>query len=286
MRVIVFLFPVLLLAQQPILLNPSIDPAKDEAPAPPTPAAPANTTPALTNTGLPLRVPFACAEEDLRMAGLLCTADDPCPIYLELASVAPAGKKLFLAGDLHAISATLSSLLLVSDDGGTTWKEPAARIPGSALEEVQFYDPQHGWASGETQYPLARDPFFLVSTDAGVSWRQHPVTEDGGPGSAQRFWFDSARHGELIVDAGRTAHAGRYLSYESETGGDSWNLRSTSAQLPKLKRAPAAAENPDYRIRPDKTTNSLHIEMRQGDKWAPIASFLIEVARCTGVPPQ
>jgi len=254
-------FPVLILAQQPILQNHPVEPI----------------TASLRNTGEPIRVPFACAEDDLRTSGLLCTTDDPCPIYLELSSVVPAGKKLFLAGDLHATSATLSSFLLSSDDGGSTWKEPFKRIPGSALEEVQFYDAEHGWASGETQYPLPRDPFFLVSTDGGVSWRQQPVTEDGGPGSVQRFWFDSPQHGELIVDAGRNAPGGRYISYESQTGGDSWIARATTAQLPRL------SENPGYRIRADKNTNALHIEKRQGVRWEPVASFLIETARCTDV---
>ena len=283
---ILVLFPALILAQQPILQNNPINPVTDKPSVEPITAF-------LHNTCEPIRVPFACAEDDLRTSGLLCTADDPCPIYLELSSVAPAGKKLFLAGDLHATSATLSTFLLSSDDGGSTWKEPFKRIPGSALEEVQFYDAGHGWASGETQYPLPRDPFFLVTTDGGASWRQQPVTEDGGPGSVQRFWFDSPQHGELIVDAGRNAPGGRYITYESQTGGDSWMSRATTAQLPKLKRAPAAVENPDYRIRADKATNALQIEKRQGNRWEPVASFLIEAARCTGAeqtpqpaPPQ
>jgi len=271
------LFPVLILAQQPILQNHPIDPVIDK------PKVEPKVGTSLSNTGEPIRVPFACAEDDLRTAGLLCTADDPCPVYLELSSVVPAGKKLFLAGDLHATSATLSSFLLSSDDGGSTWKEPFKRIPGSALEQIQFYDAEHGWASGETQYPLPRDPFFLVSTDGGVSWRQQPVTEDGAPGSVQRFWFDSPQHGESVVDAGRNALGGRYISYESRTGGDSWMARATAAQLPKLKRAPASTENPDYRIRADKTTNAVHIEKRQGNRWEPVASFLIEAARCTDV---
>lgn len=268
---------VLLLAQEPILLNRPIAPPTESA-VPPKVVPPAAAVEVLHNIGTPIQVPFTCAEDDLRMAGLLCTGDDPCPIYLELSAVASTGKKLFIAGDLHATSATLSTFLLSSDDGGATWKEPSKRITGSALEEVQFYDPEHGWASGETQYPLPRDPFFLVSTDGGVSWRQQPVTEDGGPGSVQRFWFDSAQHGQLIVDAGRNAPGGRYISYESETGGDSWMVRATTAQLPKLN----SRDNPDYRIRADKTTNALHLEKRAGNRWEPVASFLIEVAHCNG----
>jgi hypothetical protein len=285
---ILVLFPALMPAQEPILLNHSIEPPTDRVEAPtvvaPKPAAPAVAAPAgeiLHNTGTPIRVPFSCSEDELRMAGLLCTGDDPCPIYLELSAVAPAGKKLFLAGDLHATSATLFTFLLGSDDGGATWKEPLQRIPGSALENIQFYDAEHGWASGETQYPLARDPFLLVSTDGGVSWRQQPVIEDGGPGSVQGFWFDSPQHGELIVDAGRSAHADRYISYESETGGDSWMVRGVSGQLPKIKHAPPA-ENPAYRIRADKGTDALRIEKRVGNNWESVASFSIEAARCRG----
>ena len=237
-----------------------------------------------------MRVPFACAEDELTMAGLLCTDGDPCPIYLELNAITSAGKKLFLAGDLHATSASLSSVLIGSDDGGATWKEPTARIRGADLDDVEFFDPEHGWAAGETQYPLMRDPFFLVSTDGGMSWRQRPVTEDGGPGSVQRFWFDSAQHGELVVDAGKNSPSGRYISYESQTGGESWMIRGTSGQLPKIKGAPPSTENPDYRIRADKTSNALHIEKRlagdRGDKWEAVAAFLVEVANCRIKPAE
>ena len=136
----------------------------------------------LRNDGQAIRVPFACTSENLDWAGLACADDDPCSIYLELNTVAAAGKNLFLAGDLHAQSATLSSILLASDDGGLTWKEPAPRVRGAALDQFQFYDAQRGWTSGETVYPLARDPFFLITSDGGESWRNRAVTDEGGPG--------------------------------------------------------------------------------------------------------
>src|SRR5579863_9528099 len=178
----------------------------------------------LTNHGEPMRVAYDCPEEDLQWAGMSCTDDEPCAIYLELSAVVPDGRKIFVAGNLHGNSATLSSVLLMSDDSGATWKEPAARIRGSALDQLQFYNLQAGWAAGETQYPLPRDPFFLVTTDGGTSWSQSPVGEEGSAGAIQRFWFDSARHGEAIVDAGKASENGRYISYESETGGESWAL--------------------------------------------------------------
>ncbi len=240
----------------------------------------AQESPILTNTGEPMQVPYACAEDDLQWAGLSCSDNEPCPIYLELNSVVPDGKKILAAGDLHSSSVTIGSILLLSDDSGTTWREPTARLRGSALDQLQFYNLQVGWAGGETQYPLPRDPFFLVTTDGGSSWRQRLVGEEGLAGSVQRFWFDSAQHGELIIDAGKASASGRYFSYESETGGESWSLLGKSGQLPKLRRAPPSQEDPDWRARPSKDGKAFQIEQRTGDQWKPVASFLIEVANC------
>jgi hypothetical protein len=245
-------------------------------------AGPARDAPVLKNTGEPIRVPFACAEDELQEAGLLCTEEEPCAVYLELSAIATAGKKLFVAGDLHATAVTLSSVMLSTDDAGATWKEPSARIRAAAVEQLEFYDLDHAWAAGETQYPLPRDPFFLLSTDGGSSWRTRPVTEDGGPGSVQRFWFDSAQHGELIVDAGKTAPSGRFLTYESETGGESWMIRSTGDKMPSLRRAPATLGNSDFRLRAN--GKSYQIEKRVGEKWEQVASFLTEVASCSVKP--
>src|SRR6266700_442331 len=118
--------------------------------------ADAQQQPVLRNTGDALRVPFTCAEDDLQAVGLLCTEDEPCAIYLELSALATAGKKLFLAGNLHSTSATISSVVLASDDSGATWKEPSPRLRGASLDQLEFYDPEHGWAAGEIQYPLPR----------------------------------------------------------------------------------------------------------------------------------
>lgn len=228
----------------------------------------------------PIRVPFACAEDELQAAGLLCTEADPCAIYLELNTIAPDGKKLFIGGDLHSTSGTVTSILLASDDGGGTWKEPADRIRGAALDQLQIYDLEHGWAAGEVQYPLPSDPFFLITSDGGQTWRKRPVADDGAPGSIQRFWFDSAKHGELIVDAGRSAAGGRYVAWESETGGESWDARAATAKVPALKRA-APEGVADFRIQADASGRIYRIEKRTGEStWETMASFLIETAAC------
>jgi hypothetical protein len=233
----------------------------------------------IVNNGEPLRASFACVDEDLQWAGVSCSDGEPCPVYLELSSIAPNGRRLFLAGNFHTNSATLTSVLLASDDGGATWKEPAARLRGAAIDQMEFYDLQHGWAAGETQYPLARDPFLLISTDGGQSWRQSTVLEDGSPGTVVRFLFDSAQHGELIIDAGKSSGNSRYLSYESQTGGNNWNLRGTSDKLPA---APRSAADPDWRIQTSKDGKTWQVEKRNGDKWEMLSAFLVEAANCKG----
>lgn len=239
----------------------------------------AGTLWAQTSATGPVKVSFNCSEEDLAAAGMTCADDDPCPVYLELSSVSATGKKLIVTGDLHGASATIGSVLLMSEDNGETWKEPAERVAGSALDLSQWLDSRHGWAGGEVQQPLARDPFFLVTSDGGVTWRHKDVSEDGIPGEMMRFWFDTPEHGELIVDGGRIAEGARYQLYESKTGGETWSIVSKTSGVPKLRRTPGLID-PDYRIGTDSRTRTYVVEKRSGERWSHVASFVIQVASC------
>ena len=138
-------------------------------------------------------------------AGLACTAQEPCPIFLELSAVAPNGRKIAVAGNLHSDSTTIYSILLLSEDSGATWKEPAKRIRGASIDQLQFYDLQSGWAAGETLYPLPRDPFFLVTTDGGRVLAATSRYGRGGRRIDPALLVRFAQHGELIVDAGKSA---------------------------------------------------------------------------------
>jgi len=244
----------------------------------------AGTLWAQTSGNAPLKISYTCSEKDLAAAGMTCSDENPCPIYVELSSVAAFGKKLLLTGNLHGPSATIGSVLLVSDDDGATWKEPSPRITGSALEQSQWLDAQHGWAAGEVQVPLSRDPFLLITSDGGAAWRQKEIAEDSIPGEIMRFWFDTPEHGELIVDGGRSAEGGRYQMYESNTGGDAWSVVSKTSDVPKLRRTPGLID-PDYRIGADSRTKTYALEKRNGSGWSMVASFEIQVASC-GAPPE
>src|SRR5678816_2368984 len=154
------------------------------------------------------RVEYACTAEDVEKFGLTCSEEEPCEVFLELASVEGVGSTIFVVGNLHTLTTTLYGVLLMSGDGGKTWTEPNPRIQAAALDQIQFPDFQHGWASGVTVEPLARDPFFLVTADGGKTWRRRLIFNETRYGSVQQFWFDSAKSGQLILERSQ----GVYLS--------------------------------------------------------------------------
>jgi hypothetical protein len=230
------------------------------------------------NTGQPMTVPFHCSDDDIAQAGLTCSEDAPCPVYLDLTSVAALGAKIFLTGNLHAEPATLYSVLMESDDAGETWTEPLARIRGAGLDLIQFPDFEHGWISGEMLQPLARDPFFLRTSDGAKSWRQQPIFEDGTAGSIQSFWFQGATSGSLVLDKGTNGSA-RYQLFESPTGGDTWTIRESSEKPIRIRSMPPAGTG-TWRVRADAKSHAFLIEKADGEHWKPLASFLISAGAC------
>jgi hypothetical protein len=216
------------------------------------------------------KIEYACPAEDVDSFGLSCSNEDPCPVFLELTSAEGVGAKIFVAGNLHTRSTTLYSILLVSEDGGKTWTEPHKRLRAAALEQIQFIDFSTGWASGQLIEPLPRDPFFLMTTDGGKTWRQKAVFEDSRYGSIAQFWFDSKTTGQLVIHRGS-----KHELYQTNTGGESWEVREVTTQAIKLKGAGA---NPTWRLRADGKV--FHLERRGSPNWEVVADFAIHVGDC------
>ena len=218
----------------------------------------------------PVKIEYACPAADIDAFGLSCSDEDPCPVFLELTAAEAIGARLFVAGDLHTARTTLYGVLLSSEDGGATWTEPFPRIRAAALEQIQFVDFASGWVSGQVIEPLPKDPFLLITTDGGKTWRQKPVFEESRFGSVGQFWFDSKSSGELVID-----HAGKHELYQSNTGGESWEVKQVTADAVRLKGRP---EQPTWRLRADGKT--CHLERRGSLNWEPVATFAIHVADC------
>jgi hypothetical protein len=233
---------------------------------------------ALTNEGKPMIVPYSCNPDDMQWAGMSCSEREPCPIYLDLTSVETAGNQIFLTGNLHNRVTTLYSILLASPDGGKTWSEPFDRLRGTGLDHIQFYDFESGWVSGQVVYPLSQDPFLLITTDGGKSWRRQAIFGESAHGTILQFGFTSKTTGSLVVDRGQSSESSRYARYESPNGGETWMIREASDRPIRIPRA--AAGNPNWRIRPDGATQAFRIERQQGQTWSGVAAFLVRVASC------
>jgi len=193
-----------------------------------------------------------------------------------------AGERIFLAGNIHTATSTLYSVLLSSDDGGKTWREPYERAHAAALDRIEFVDFANGWISGETQQPLPRDPFLLVTSDGGKTWRARPVFGEPQFGSILTFAFSSNLSGSMVLDRGGAGQSGRYELYETPDAGETWILRQSNAKPIPLKH-PAAA-NPDWRLRADAATKSYRVEHRAGITWRNVASFAVSIGVCR--PPE
>jgi Neuraminidase (sialidase) len=226
----------------------------------------------LQNSGKPMRVVYECTEADIQAAGLGCSEDDPCPVYLELSNVDAIGNKIFVTGNLHTPMATLYSILLGSEDNGATWTEPHPRLHSSGLDQMQFIDFQNGWISGANLQGAPRDPFFLITTDGGMTWSEHAVFKENRVAAIEDFRFDSSTQGTATIDS--RLDGGRIDSYRSTDGGNTWE-REESVFDSFVKVVPRV-----WRVRTDAATHSYVIEKSESNHWQKIASFLVNIASC------
>jgi photosystem II stability/assembly factor-like uncharacterized protein len=223
-------------------------------------------------------VTYECTPKDIELFGLNCSEEEPCTVLLELTFAEAAGSRILITGNLHTRDATLFSLLLASDDSGLTWTEPTPRIRNAALEQIEFWDPQTGWISGESIDPLARNPFLMLTADGGRTWRRNLLLEDEKFGTIAQFHFDSKTNGELVVDAGQ-GNVVRQELYASMTGGENWELKEVSNKPLRLKNSRPPNQS-GWRVRADAPHGAYLLERGAGRNWEMVASFPIHVADC------
>jgi photosystem II stability/assembly factor-like uncharacterized protein len=235
----------------------------------------------LENTGKPMQAPLRCTQEDIAAAGLECTEQEPCQIFLELSDVVAVGTRLYVAGNLHAAAVTLSSTLLGSENGGSSWTEAVEPIRGAGLDRLEFLDPDNGWAAGEILGALPRNPFLLHTIDGGKSWKRREIFNEEAEshlGTIQQMYFSSKEHGLIVIDRGPGSEGDRYERYESQDGGDSWMILESSSKAIALKRPERPA--PEWRVRADGPTQAFLVERREGQSWSRVAAFAVKAGVC------
>lgn len=223
----------------------------------------------------PVHVDYTCTPEDIDAFGLSCSEDQPCPVFFEVSAVDSFGKSIFVAGDIHTSTTTLYGALLSTDDGGASWSEAIARPRSTAFEEFQIIG-SRGWLSGQRLEPLPKDPFFLITTDEGKTWRQKPLFEETRFGSIGQFWFSSAENGELIFDDSVGKATNQEL-YGTMSGGDSWQVKQKSTKALHLAGARA---NSNWKVSAPPGSTAYLIEHIVNGQKQTVARFLIHIGDC------
>lgn len=150
-----------------------------------------------------------------------------------LLDVARAGDRVVAVGERGHV--------LLSDDGGETWRQARSVPTRTMLTAVWFADAKRGWAVGH-------DELILGSVDGGETWTTlHHAPESRQP--LLDLWFADANTGIAV---------GAYGSYFSTAdGGRSWIARKFEAgplpvARPRGSPPPAPAEDdefaPDYHL--------------------------------------
>ncbi len=233
----------------------------------------------------PILLPTECGKLDLESLGLVCDENEPCPTFLEISSAETNNLGYLMAGNLHTTTTTLQSILLASEDGGATWREAHPRLKASSLEGMQFLDFSNGWIAGHTSLALPRDPFFLLTTDGGRTWRKSDLYAETRVGVIEDFAFQAAKKGWALIDNRGSGEAGRYELFETQTGGTGWDLRAISSRIPKEAAPGQRAVSQTTRVRADQKKNTITLEVRNGAAWRPVASFRLKLEDCKPDPP-
>lgn len=247
--------------------------------APPPPVIPEGP-PVYVSAKGPILLPNKCQEVDLESLGLTCSEGDPCETFLEFSSVEQNNGVLVLTGNFHTSTATIQSVLLVSEDDGSTWKEGHPRLKGASLEGMQFIDFSNGWVAGHSSLALPRDPFLLLTSDGGRNWRKVDFYAESRVGLVEDFAFKTAKQGWALIDNKGSGEAGRYELFETATGGASWELRMMTNRVPKEAAPGQRVGSQTMRTRGDAKKNVVVVERRAGAAWSPVASFRLKIDDC------
>jgi photosystem II stability/assembly factor-like uncharacterized protein len=139
------------------------------------------------------------------------------------------GAQIGASADQKHVLVLTSSKLILSADGGATWKElglpcPAGSACGTPM--VDFPNPLEGWLF----FPEQSQSEIFHTSDSGVHWSRVALVDNsifhpnGDAGIAGRLVFASSMIGWLIPYYNLSGPASPLFAYRTQDGGATWTL--------------------------------------------------------------
>ena len=136
---------------------------------------------------------------------------------------------LLLGGSFRTPAASCRSALLISRDGGRTWKDTAVWRTGGKVVDIDVLDKRHAWVLTEHSIEGDMGPYHVWRTsDAGRSWKRCGTElplKHIGIDWVESWSFQDARTGEIVV----AGTMGERLTYQTVDGGQTW--KETKAEV-------------------------------------------------------
>ena len=198
----------------PAVVNPSVAPSSEPSPSEAIPS----TLPGFGPTPTPAASPTPTA---------------PVATPTPAANVGPAAMI-----DAEHGWAVGDQRLLITSDGGASWRDVTPRAPTEGgfpanLLNVQFVDPDHGWAAFAEPFKLDTDPGFgridvWRTADGGLTWARTElpkakINNDGDVLGPFSFDFLDATHGFAFLSGNYTHRLGDSDLYYTADGGKTWS---------------------------------------------------------------
>lgn len=187
------------------------------------------------------------------------------------------GKTILLGGSYSAPWGNCRSFLLISRDGGQTWKDSRVWLAGSSVVHIQWFDSLHGWFITGRAFGSGGAPYYVFSTrDGGQTWKRSPqgLPEKGGLFWPTHFTFTDPDKGLVSF----LKESREWLTYQTEDGGITWYLKERKEIKLEISWGEFQLKNPYkkiYKITTDYGKSEIRLFQfdNAAKKWTPFSTL-------------
>jgi hypothetical protein len=134
----------------------------------------------------------------------------------------------------------------------------------------------------QSQIDGSERPVILVTENGGSYWEKRPLwdADSERTGIIEKFYFEDASHGFLVVDREGSSDD-PYELYESRNGGKSWGFRQTSVEPISLRQPRPLPEQENWQLGDGSSDDGYAVQRRVNGEWVTVAEFNADLGTCT-----